>query len=83
MTQKDERSTQDLTDCLTEQTPTARSLHDLRRRIYSQKIGPGAVKDVAESVDVRRSLVNRMIGPTVIKAVAKIEKHLSGGDSDE
>jgi len=80
MTQKGERSVQDVTDCLTDETPTARALYDLRKRIYQHKIGPGAVTEVAEGSGVRRSLMNRMIGPKVIEAVAKIEKYLDGGE---
>jgi hypothetical protein len=80
MTQVDEGSAESVTEVLGDDTPTARALWELRRKIYQSKVGPGAVTDIANELGFDRGRVNKAVTPSNIRMVASIERHL-GGDS--
>jgi len=77
MTQVDEGSAKSVTDVLGDDTPSAQALWDLRKRVYGQKIGPGAVTDIARELGYDRGRLNKLIAPSTIKLTARVERHIS------
>jgi len=67
---------------LGEDTPTAQALVDLRKQVFAQKIGPGAVTEVAEAVGMDRGNLSTVIAPSMIEKIARVEKHVRGGANE-
>lgn len=80
MTQRKTGSNPDI-EGVNDQTPTAQALLEFRKRVYAQKIGPGAVTEVAEAVGIDRGNFSAVIAPSMIEKVARVERYL-GGDAD-
>lgn len=76
MSQNNERSTESVTEVLDEKTPTAQAMYDLRKRVFAQTVGPGAVTMIAEEVGIDRGNLQKVVSPAYIKKVAKVERAL-------
>jgi len=67
---------------LGEDTPTAQALFDLRKQVFAQKIGPGAVTEVAEAVGMDRGNLSTVIAPSMIEKIARGHARFEhGGDA--
>lgn len=77
MPKRKNRSTPDIENVISDDTPIAEHLYEFRRKVYATKVGPGAVRELAEELNINLSLLRKLVSPAAIESVAKVENHTS------